>query len=72
MELSNAKKREKKTQGKTLEYPHWKHFHPLSERLGSHGIMGEKLRAPLKPLSAVTIRGVSEGPSIETHDAERR
>ena len=52
-----------------------KKLHPLSERLGaSLGIMGDKLRASLKPLDTIVLcdvpRGFMRGGGLVPHDCQ--
>ena len=46
----------------------------FTERLASLGIMGDQLRAPLSSsirYICLMVRGVSGGPQLDAHDAER-
>ena len=55
--------------------PDWEISHRLSERLASLGIMGDKLRALLRPLpydSAVMYGGIQGGLNGGPQNAERR
>ena len=57
-----------------LEMVRWKNLHWLSERRAPLGIMGTQLNLSLKPLSTIECcdaRGVSGGPPLDPHDADR-
>ena len=48
-------------------WPGWENLHWLSERLASLGIMGDQLRASLKPINKIVLwcpRGVSAEPIV--------
>ena len=53
------------------EYLDWENLDWLSERLVSLGIMGDKLRAPLKPLNTKECSVMYRGPELGPHDAGR-
>ena len=51
----------------TVACPHGKNWHRLSERLASLGIMGDQLRATLRPLNSIGLwwfEGCQSGPQL--------